>query len=42
MLESERIHTVFIEINEYNKIPGIIEEYMETIEMIGYNPFKGM
>ncbi|MBN1185630.1 MAG: FAD-dependent oxidoreductase [Bacteroidales bacterium] len=42
MLESERIHTVFLEINEYDKIPEIIEEYMETIETIGYNPFKGM
>lgn len=40
MLESERIRTVTLEINEYDKIPGIIEKYMEVIEDIGYNPFK--
>ncbi|MFC2137573.1 hydrogenase iron-sulfur subunit, partial [Bacteroidota bacterium] len=42
MLEPERVKTEFIEINEYNRIPEIIEEYMETIEEIGPNPFKGM
>ena len=42
MLEPERIKTEFIEINEYNRIPEIIEEYIETIELIGPNPFKGM
>ncbi len=42
MLEPERIKTEFIEINEYNRIPEIIKEYMETIEQIGPNPFKGM
>jgi len=40
MLESERIRTVTLEINEYHKIPEIIEEYMKVIEDIGYNPFK--
>lgn len=40
MLEAERIKTITLEINEYDKIPGIIEEYMEVIEEIGYNPFK--
>ena len=42
MLEHERIHTEFLEINDYYKIPGIIEDYLETIEEIGPNPFKGM
>jgi quinone-modifying oxidoreductase subunit QmoB len=42
MLEEERIKTIFLEINEYDKIPKIIEDYLETIEEIGYNPFKGM
>ena len=42
MLESERIKTVFVEINEYDKIPGIINDYLEAIELIGLNPFKGM
>ena len=42
MLEPERIRTEFIEINEFNKIPEIIEDYLETIEEIGPNPFKDM
>ncbi|MFC2098557.1 hydrogenase iron-sulfur subunit [Bacteroidota bacterium] len=42
MLEPERIETVFLEIDEYHRIPEIIEEYMETIEEIGPNPFKDM
>jgi quinone-modifying oxidoreductase subunit QmoB len=42
MLESERIKTVFIEINEYDKIPQIIDDYVEEIELIGPNPFKDM
>ncbi len=42
MLESERIKTVFMEINEYDKIPDIINDYVEEIELVGMNPFKGM
>ena len=42
MLESERIRTEFLEINEYDKIPQIINDYMEEIELIGPNPFKDM
>ena len=42
MLEPERIRTEFIEINEYYKIPELIDDYIETIEEIGPNPFKGM
>ncbi len=42
MLESERIKTVFLEINEYDKIPDIINDYVDEIEKIGMNPFKEM
>ena len=42
MLEPERIKTVFLEIDEYHKIPGIINDYMDTIDDIGPNPFKEM
>lgn len=42
MLEPERIKTEFIEINEYDKIPEIIDKYVELIEEIGPNPFKDM
>lgn len=40
-LEPERILVQEIGISDYAKIPGIIEEFMETIEDVGLNPFKG-
>jgi quinone-modifying oxidoreductase subunit QmoB len=42
MLEPERIKTVFLEIDEYHRLPEIIDDYLETIESIGPNPFKDM
>ncbi len=42
MLEPERIRTEFVEITDYHKIPEIINNYVEVIEEIGPNPFKGM
>jgi quinone-modifying oxidoreductase subunit QmoB len=42
MLEPERIRTVFLEIDEYGRIPEIIDDYVATIENIGPNPFKDM
>ena len=40
-LEKERVKQVEIAIDEYDKIPGIISEFMATIEEVGPNPFKG-
>ncbi|MEA1878979.1 MAG: FAD-dependent oxidoreductase [Bacteroidota bacterium] len=40
MLEPERIRTEFVEINEFDRIPEIINNYLEEIELIGPNPFK--
>lgn len=40
-LEKERVQQVQIAIDEYDKIPGIIKEFMDTIEAVGPNPFKG-
>lgn len=40
MLEPERIRTEFVEITDYEKIPQIINDYVEEIELIGPNPFK--
>jgi len=40
-LEKERVKQVQIAIDEYDKLPGIIEEFMATIEEVGPNPFKG-
>ena len=42
MLEPERIRTEFVEITDYDKIPQIINDYAEEIELIGPNPFKDM
>jgi len=40
-LEKERVKQVEIAIDEYDKLPGIIKEFMDTIEEVGPNPFKG-
>jgi len=40
-LESDRIKFVEVGITDYDKIPGIIDEFMETIEEVGPNPYKG-
>lgn len=42
MLEPERIHTEFVEINEYYRIPEIINDFAEEVEGLGPNPFKEM
>ncbi len=42
MLEKERVVTHEISINDAHSLPGLIDEYMETIDSIGPNPFKGM
>jgi quinone-modifying oxidoreductase, subunit QmoB len=41
-LEPERIRTEYVEITDYKGIIKHIDEYMEEIELIGPNPFKGM
>jgi len=40
-LESDRVKFVEVGIADYEKIPKIIEEFMETIEEVGPNPYKG-
>jgi quinone-modifying oxidoreductase subunit QmoB len=40
-LESERVKFVEVGITDYHKIPVIIDEFMETIEEVGPNPYKG-
>jgi len=42
MLEPERIRTEFVEITDYQRIPELINDYVEEIELMGPNPFKGM
>jgi quinone-modifying oxidoreductase subunit QmoB len=41
-LENERVQLHQIQISDYDKIPALIEEFMEVIEQVGPNPFKDM
>ena len=40
-LESERVRFETVSIVDYGKIPGILDEFAETIDKVGPNPFKG-
>jgi quinone-modifying oxidoreductase subunit QmoB len=41
MLEPQRVKLVELSISDYDKIPKIIEEFMEQIKQVGPNPYKG-
>ncbi|NOZ01188.1 MAG: hydrogenase iron-sulfur subunit, partial [Deltaproteobacteria bacterium] len=41
MLESERIKIVQLAINEYDKLPQIVNEFVEEVNNLGPNPYKG-
>ena len=41
VLESERVRFEQISMTDADKVPGIIEEFMETLEEVGPNPYKG-
>ncbi len=41
VLESERVRFEQISMNDMDKVPVIIEEFMETMEKVGPNPYKG-
>jgi quinone-modifying oxidoreductase subunit QmoB len=40
-LETERVKFVQLEITDYGRIPEIINEFVEELEKIGPNPYKG-
>ncbi len=40
-LESERLQLTQLAINEYDKLPALIDSFMEKIRGIGPNPYKG-
>ncbi len=40
-LEEERVAFVEVAIDEYNKLPGIINDFVEEVDALGPNPFKG-
>ncbi|MBD3233821.1 MAG: hydrogenase iron-sulfur subunit [candidate division Zixibacteria bacterium] len=41
VLESERVEIHSLALTDYYRIPGLIEEFMETIDTVGPNPYKG-
>jgi quinone-modifying oxidoreductase subunit QmoB len=41
-LESDRIQLTQLAINEYDKLPAIIDEFMARIREVGPNPYKGL
>lgn len=42
VLEPERVELHMLSIDEYDKIPGILNKFAETIEEVGPNPYKEM
>jgi len=42
VLEEERVEIHEISINDYKKIPKIFDDFLEVIERVGPNPYKGM
>lgn len=42
MLEAERVQFKPLAIEDYDKVPDIINDFVKRIEEIGPNPFKGM
>ena len=40
-LESERVRFETVSIVDYDKLPGILDEFAKTIDEVGPNPFKG-
>ena len=41
VLESDRVRVEEIAINDWEKVQQVIEEFMETIDEVGPNPYKG-
>ncbi|MFH1726518.1 MAG: FAD-dependent oxidoreductase [Elusimicrobiota bacterium] len=41
-LETERVEMHELAITDYHKIPGIFDKFLEVIEGVGPNPYKGM
>ena len=41
-LENELVQLHQVEISDYKKIAALVNEFMETIEEVGPNPFKDM
>lgn len=42
VLEEERVEIHELAISDYYKIPKILDDFLDTIETVGPNPYKGM
>jgi quinone-modifying oxidoreductase subunit QmoB len=42
VLENERVELHELSISDYQKIPKIFDDFLETIETVGPNPYKDM
>jgi quinone-modifying oxidoreductase subunit QmoB len=42
VLEEERVELHEVAISDWDKIPKIFDDFAETIESVGPNPYKGM
>jgi quinone-modifying oxidoreductase subunit QmoB len=42
VLEEERVEIHELAITDYHKVPEIFDKFLETIEGVGFNPYKGM
>ncbi|MCG8684147.1 MAG: hydrogenase iron-sulfur subunit, partial [Desulfobacterales bacterium] len=40
-LEEERVAFAEVAIDEYDKLPNIINDFVEEVDALGPNPFKG-
>jgi quinone-modifying oxidoreductase subunit QmoB len=40
-LESERVRFETVSIIDYDRLPSLLDEFAETIDEVGPNPFKG-
>ncbi len=41
VLEEERVQIVELALNEWERVPKVFEEFMEDIDTVGPNPYKG-
>jgi quinone-modifying oxidoreductase subunit QmoB len=41
VLESERVRFETVSIIDYDRLPGVLDEFAATIDEVGPNPFKG-
>jgi quinone-modifying oxidoreductase subunit QmoB len=41
VLEDERVQVTELSLNEWDKVPRVLDAFMEDIDTVGPNPYKG-